>query len=135
MAYTSETMPSEYRSTVMLLMGSAFSMANIVIPGIAMVILPLEWSWWLTESFGKFLKESHLEIGCQLLYFSDSLLERVPNYHGLIEFDLWSSVHLFARESEVSHVPRQKRRGSCRVSDHLQKEPSQGQLSHHFPSQ
>ena len=51
MSYTSEVMPTKYRSTVMLLLGSAFSLSNVLIPGIGMFVLPLEQSWKVTDGF------------------------------------------------------------------------------------
>lgn len=47
MAYMTEITPIKHRSLVVLLMGSSFSLANIVLPGLAWLVLPNNWDWKL----------------------------------------------------------------------------------------
>lgn len=51
MAYMSEMTPMKYRSLVVMLMGASFSLSNILLPGLAWLVLPNNWDWMLADIF------------------------------------------------------------------------------------
>lgn len=53
MTYASEITPTKYRSHVVILLGASFSLSNILIPGLAWIVLPNDWDWRITDNFGE----------------------------------------------------------------------------------
>lgn len=94
MSYMSELAAQKYRARIMILLGSFFATSNLIIPGMAWLILPYEWDFHIIEDYLGIIKiNPFTSLGHPFVITRPCTLSLTPLSRAIIHADAAAASH------------------------------------------